>query len=97
MSITLAKSSDYVNGYTEVPYLSRQWTNTLNLWSDLTTTHGPETGNRLYEGLCDNNPEAFAETLPALSNVPDHKGTTTTNATPIDYSDGYGTEYAVGE
>lgn len=33
----------------------------------------------------------------ATVNVPDHKGTTTEHAEPVDYSDGYGHDYAPGE
>jgi hypothetical protein len=110
MSVTLVKASD-VKGYTNIPYFTRQWLSTVDLMSRLAVDHGPVKGSRLYEGLTRNNPETLSEMLAsryvpfgdetiaslATVNVPDHKGTTTTDATPTDYSDGYGHTYAVGE
>jgi hypothetical protein len=59
-SVTLAKSTD--NKITS-PFESRQWQGTVDLFLALTTIFGRATGNRLYEGLSDNNPRTLADTL----------------------------------
>lgn len=98
MSITLVKSTDTSATVSAFPWLNtRQWINTVKLYSHLIQTQGDVTGGNLYDGLADNNLNTLRATLPALANVPDHKGSSTTEASPVDYSDGYGHEYAVGE
>lgn len=105
MSVTLAKVSDAP----VVPYFTRQWISTVDLHNGLTSLYGAFTGDLLYSRLADNDLNAVQDTLIfrdrydnstgelATVNVPDHKGTTTTHAEPVDYRDGYGYEYAVGE
>lgn len=98
MSVTLRKSSDYAPANS--PFFAPGWAATVELWIKLQREHGEHNGDILYSGLADNNLDALRASLPKslpLFNVPDHRGTVTSHADPVDYSDGYGGTYAPGE
>lgn len=78
-SVTLAKSTD--NKITS-PF-TRQWQGTVDLFLALTTIFGNATGNRLYEGLSDNNPRTLADTLAYWTRYDNTTGTLVTRRSGV--------------
>jgi hypothetical protein len=102
MSVTLAKLSDSATPAVN-PFGTRQWLDTVRLAYALYNRFGDSLGVSLYEGLADNDLTVLRDTFPrpfvnyptALPSQGSYRASGT--STPVDYSDGYGGEYAVGE
>lgn len=62
--VSLGKPSDIRAGYSVFPWLyTRQWRNTVKLYTYLTNGYGNVTGGNLYDTLADNNLEGLRNTL----------------------------------
>lgn len=64
MAVSLGKPSDKHIGRSAFPWLNtRQWKNTVKLYTGLTTLYGSRTGDSLYDGLANNDLRTVATYL----------------------------------
>lgn len=103
MSVTLAKITDHNPSLLpgSAPFTSRQWQNTVRLAYALYNRFGDDQGVSLYEGLADNDLTVLRDVFPkGFVNLPTlvkGQSSTTDHTASVDYSDGYGGTYGVGE